>query len=114
MAPTKKRLFLNISDTSCILEKQSHKKNKFAETVIVEDMMDFMDVDAEFAAFVQHAVFLWSSSNLQEALMSLVNMFNIFVSRCGTLKSLRVWTNMEERLNREETLLRKHLVHIMR
>ena len=110
---SKKRLLVNISDTSSTPEKNTSKKNKVAETVFKEEQMDLKDIEAECEPHMQQAIFLSSSSSLQEALMSLVNVFNIAVSRCRTLESLRAWANMDERLNQEETFLCKHLMHII-
>ena len=75
--------------------------------------MDVEDITAECDPLMQQAIYLSSSSKVQEALNSLANAFNICVTKARTLEKLQEWVNLDERLDQEETLICKHLMDII-
>ena len=92
------------SDPRSPPEKDHRKKAK---------IMDVEDITAECHPLMQQAIYLSSSSKVQEALNSLANAFNICVTKARTLEKLQEWVNLDERLNQEETFICKHLMDII-
>ena len=92
------------SDPRSPPEKDHRKKAK---------IMDVEDITAECHPLMQQAIYLSSSSKVQEALNSLANAFNICAARARTLEKLQEWVNLDERLNQEETFICKHLMDII-
>ena len=99
-----KSAFPHHSDPRSPPEKDHCKKAK---------IMDVEDITAECDPLMQQAIYLSSSSKVQEALNSLANAFNICVTKARTLEKLQEWVNLDERLDQEETLICKHLMDII-
>ena len=92
------------SDPRSPPEKDHRKKAK---------IMDVEDITAECHPLMQQAIYLSSSSKVQEALNSLANAFNICVTKARTLENLQEWINLDERLDQEENFICKHLMDII-
>ena len=92
------------SDPRSPPEKDHRKKAK---------IMDVEDITAECDPLMQQAIYLSSSSKVQEALNSLANAFNICVTKARTLENLQEWINLDERLDQEENFICKHLMDII-
>ena len=97
----------------CTETKPIQKATSAAEPVINAKIMDVEDITAECDPLMQQAIYLSSSSKVQEALNSLANAFNICVTKARTLEKLQEWVNLDDRLNQEETVMCKHLTNII-